>query len=351
MDGLDLALVDIADGSITLVASATHELPSELRATLIALAHAQNDNLDTLGHTDTALGIFIGAAINAFIAAEGVAPVDVLAIGSHGQTVRHRPTGAAPFTTQIGDPNQIAEATGITTVADFRRRDMAAGGQAAPLVPPFHEAILAATDESRVVLNVGGISNITWLNPGQPVTGFDTGPGNAMLDAWVEQHLGTPYDAGGAWSASGTVVPALLKACVADPYLGQPPPKSTGKEHYNLTWLQHHLPNAARPEDVQRTLVEFTARSIIDAVSAWAADCRRLLVCGGGRHNLVLMDRLTDLASFPVDTTDAFGWDGDAIEAAAFAWLAHRRLEHLAGNAPGVTGARGDRVLGGVYLG
>ena len=350
MDGLDLALVDIADAGITLVASATHELPGELKTTLIALAHAQNDNLDTLGQTDTALGMFIGTAINAFIAAEGVSPVDVQAIGSHGQTVRHRPTGAAPFTAQIGDPNHIAEATGITTVADFRRRDMAAGGQAAPLVPPFHAEILAATDESRVVLNVGGISNITWLHPGQPVTGFDTGPGNAMLDAWVEQHLGTPYDDGGAWSASGTVVPALLKACVADPYLGQPPPKSTGKEHYNLTWLQHHLPNAARPQDVQRTLVEFTARSIIDAVSAWAADCRRLLVCGGGRHNLVLMDRLTDLAGFPVDTTDAFGWDGDAIEAAAFAWLAHRRLEHLAGNAPGVTGARGERVLGGVYL-
>ena len=351
VDGLDLALIEVSATDISLVASATHELPSALKATLISLGQAQHDNLDALGHADTALGVFIGRSINDFIAAEGVPATDIRAIGSHGQTVRHRPTGTDPFTTQIGDPNYIAEITGITTVADFRRRDMAAGGQAAPLVPPFHEAILGADDESRVVLNVGGISNVTVLTPGQPVTGFDTGPGNALLDAWVGQHLHKTYDDGGVWSQSGTIVGGLLQACLDDPYLALEPPKSTGKEHYNLPWLQRLLPVAVKPEDVQRTLIEFTVKSVADAVSSWAGECERLLVCGGGRHNTFLMQRLSELASFPVTTTDTMGWDGDAVEAAAFAWLAYRRIEDLAGNAPDVTGAKGERVLGGVYLG
>ncbi len=351
VDGLDLALIDISDSVISLMASATHDLPSDLKATLMALGQAQGDDLDRLGHADTALGVFIGKSINDFLVAQNVARADIHAIGSHGQTVRHRPTGSDPFTAQIGDPNHIAEATGITTVADFRRRDMAAGGQAAPLVPLFHQAILGDINESRVVLNIGGISNITLLRPGRPVSGFDTGPGNALLDAWAAEHLGKPYDAGGAWSAKGAVVPALLNACSADPYLELPPPKSTGREHYNLAWLHRQLPEGFRPPDVQRTLVEFTTQSITDALSRWAPESDRLLVCGGGRHNTFLMDRLNDLVGLPLDTTDAFGWNGDAIEAAAFAWLAHRRLEHLAGNAPDVTGARGERVLGGVYLG
>ncbi len=269
------------------------------------------------------------------------------AIGSHGQTVRHRPEDASPFTLQIGDPSRIAEITGITTVADFRRRDMAAGGEAAPLVPPFHARIFASDAENRAIVNIGGIGNITVL---EPLSGFDTGPGNALLDAWCEAHTGRHYDAEGAWAAGGSVIPELLRTLRADPYLQRPPPKSTGKERYNLDWLHSMLDFEFDPRDVQRTLVEFTAGSIVDALNRWAPSVQRLLVCGGGRLNLLLTERLSVLAGRPVQTTDEHGWNGDAIEAAAFAWLAHRRLIEAPGNAPEVTGASGPRILGGVYV-
>ncbi len=268
------------------------------------------------------------------------------AIGSHGQTVRHRPQGPAPFTLQIGDPNQIAEITGIVTVADFRRRDLAAGGEAAPLVPPFHASVFGSDTEHRAVLNLGGIGNITILDP---LSGFDTGPGNALLDAWCEQHTGKPFDDAGGWALGGAVISDLLNKLLADPYLHRMPPKSTGKEHYNPTWLRALLDPGSAPRDVQRTLVEFTARSAVDAVHRWAPAVRRLLVCGGGRLNRLLMRRLAELSRCAVETTDDHGWNGDAIEAAAFAWLAHRRLNLEPGNVPRVTGAAGPRILGAVY--
>ncbi len=352
VDGLDLALVDIDDQHIELHASSTHSFSPELRSRLLALGQPGNDDLDRLGAADRALGLAIGRAINDFLDARSIDAQQVAAIGSHGQTVRHRPTGLQPFTWQIGDPNQIAETTGITCVADFRRRDMAAGGQGAPLVPPFHAALFRDRAHDRVVLNLGGIGNITVLpaDSSVAVSGFDTGPGNALMDSWVSRHCNRPFDQNGEWAAEGKPDEALLGALLGDPYLGQAPPKSTGREHYNLAWLdQHPRVGEIAPADVQATLLEFSARSAIDAIGRWADACDELLVCGGGRLNQTLMGRLAALAHCPVAATEDYGVNGDAIEAAAFAWLAAQTLRGNPGNAPAVTGARGPRVLGAIY--
>ncbi len=338
--------MDITECGIELVAFDTVPLPGELRNELICLAQGVDDNLDRLGHADTELGRHIGQSINNFLADLEQPKRALRAIGSHGQTVRHRPRGPSPFTMQIGDPSLIAETTGITTVADFRRRDLAAGGEAAPLVPPFHARLFSSRDERRAVVNIGGIGNVSTLDP---LGGFDTGPGNALLDAWCESHRGTPYDSEGRWASGGKIIDDLLTALLADPYLHGTPPKSTGKEHYNLAWLNGLLSPGLHPQDIQRTLLEFTARSITDALRRWAPGTERLLVCGGGRLNRLLLRRLRALADADVETTDAHGWNGDAIEAAAFAWLAYRRLVEQPGNVPEVTGARGPRLLGAVY--
>jgi anhydro-N-acetylmuramic acid kinase len=355
VDGLDIALLDLTDG-IALAGSTTKAFPESLRATLLALGQPGQDDLDKIGEVDAGLGTFTGEAILDFLNALEITPEQVRAIGSHGQTIRHRPDLSHPFTWQIGDPNRIAEITGITTVADFRRRDVAAGGQGAPLVPAFHEALFRTAEESRVLLNVGGISNITWLpaDPATSTSGFDTGPGNGLLDAWYAVHNDAPYDLDGAWARTGQVVVPLLDALLADPYLHRAPPKSTGREVFNLPWLQRQAdlsPWAA--QDVQRTLLEFTAASVITAIEQWAQPTDRLVVCGGGRHNGLLMERLADLAGVPVQALDSetLGFDGDSLEAAAFAWLAARRLENLPGNVAAVTGAAGPRVLGAVYPG
>jgi len=350
VDGLDIALLDMA-AEITFIASETLEFPVQLRSELLALGQGDQDNLDRLGTADRVLGSFIAHAVLDFLKSQNLQTTDIIAIGSHGQTVRHRPDAADPFTWQIGDPNLIAEVTHITTVADFRRRDMAASGQGAPLVPPFHAALLRVADEDRAILNIGGISNLTTLpgDPGIAISGFDTGPGNALMDAWCAAQLGKPYDADGVWAASGKVSAGLLADLMTDPYLQRPPPKSTGREHYNLNWLQSRLPGNLAAEDVQQTLLEFTVVAITEAVANWAAATQRLILCGGGRLNPVLVYRLRGLLEVPVNTTEDYGYDGDAIEAGAFAWLAQRCLAGLTGSASSVTGASGDRVLGGVY--
>ncbi len=349
VDGLDLALIGIDDVRIGLLHQDTVDFPEGLRATLLHLGQGEEgDQLDALGMADTALGRFVGEAVNNFLGTCELTKNEVRAIGSHGQTVRHRPDGGHPFSMQIGDPNLIAECTGLTTVADFRRRDLAAGGQGAPLVPGFHAAILGNAHEQRLVLNIGGISNLSVLQA--PLMGFDTGPGNALLDAWCTEHRASPFDADGAWAASGNLNPQLLQSLMSDPYLARPPPKSTGREHYNLPWLRQHLHVSLAPEDVQRTLLEFTAVSIRDAIKRWVPIFERLIVCGGGRLNALLMSRLASLIEAPVEPIDHHGWDGNAIEAAAFAWLAHQRLTGAPANAPSVTGAEGHRVLGAVYM-
>ncbi len=359
VDGLDLALVEISR-TIRVLASDTVSVPDALRARLLDLGRpgsvAGGDGLDLLGDADAALGDFIGEAIITFLRSAGHAPDDVTAIGSHGQTVRHRPASEHPFTLQIGDPNRIVERSGITTVADFRRRDMAAGGQGAPLVPPFHAALFRSGSENRAILNLGGIGNFTVLpaDPSRPITGFDTGPGNALMDDWIAHHRQRRYDAQGAWAASGAVDEGLLELLLADPYLSAPPPKSTGREHYNMDWLngqlrQHLADRALAPEVVQATLCAFTAETVARALAAWASETERVLVCGGGRHNRTLLAAIAGRVRCPVETTEEHGVDGDSIEAAAFAWLAHQTLNGQPGNEAAVTGATGPRVLGAVY--
>lgn len=352
VDGLDLALLEITS-SIRFVAAATAPLPDPLRTRLLDLGQPENDSLDDLGAADCALGRFIAEAALDFLNRNAINPGTVRAFGSHGQTVRHRPDQRDAFTWQIGDPNQIAEITGITTVADIRRRDMAAGGQGAPLVPRFHEALFSDGRTPLAILNIGGISNLSIL-PGlapEPIVGFDCGPGNALMDSWCAKHRGQPFDNDGAWAATGRVDDRLLEAMLSDAYLLRSPPKSTGREHYNLSWLEPLLSDQLNPADVQRTLLEFTARSIADAFVRWGGQSSALIVCGGGRRNAQLLSRLADLIDVPVETSEQRGYDGDAIEAAAFAWLAQRRLDMQPGSAASVTGASEDRVLGAVYPG
>ncbi|MEM8767284.1 MAG: anhydro-N-acetylmuramic acid kinase [Pseudomonadota bacterium] len=350
VDGLDLALLDLSSQP-RLVAATTHAFPDTLREELLAVGQPGNDDLDRIGALDAALGDFIGTAITTFLAASGRSRSEVAAIGSHGQTIRHRPDADHPFTWQIGDPNRIAERTGITTVADFRRRDMAAGGQGAPLVPAFHAALFRSPAENRVIANIGGIGNLTYLasDPTVAVSGFDAGPGNGLMDAWIARHDGSAFDADGSWASSGRVIESLLEAMLEDAYFQRPPPKSTGREAFNLPWLEAFSPASHAPEDVQRTLLELTVRSLVIATERYASPCDRFLVCGGGRENGLLMTRLAELLPCPVAPSEALDVDGDALEAAAFAWLAAQRLREAPGNAPAVTGAARDRVLGAVY--
>lgn len=360
VDGLDLALIEVDDsGAITIVAAATRPLPELLRRDLLALSQPEDDDIDLLGSCDQALGLFTATAVNAFIEGLGYASTSIRAIGSHGQTIRHRPPGTAslPFTLQIGDPHVIAENTGITTVADFRRRDIAAGGHGAPLVPRFHAELFNATGSDACILNIGGISNVSLI--GKDLTGFDTGPGNALIDQWCQQHQGLPYDRSGAWSAGGKVDNTLLQALQADPYFALQPPKSTGREYFNIDWLEKtasaHGLQLDAAQDIQATLTELTATTVIESLKAWGGGIKTLVVCGGGRLNDDLMHRIRQAAArltpIPslIEPSEYWGVDGDAIEAAAFAWLAHRRLQHLPGNVPAVTGAAGERVLGAIY--
>jgi anhydro-N-acetylmuramic acid kinase len=351
MDGLDLALVDMGSGRPAILSGKTVEFPPELRARMGALAACRDDDVDTVGIVDQQMGRFSAIAIVDFLRELDFGAGEVAAIGFHGQTIRHRPDGPWPFTLQIGDPNLIAEHTGIATVADFRRRDLAAGGQGAPLVPPFHAALLGDA-RARVVLNIGGIGNITVLPAGgaSPVTGFDTGPGNALLDAWITRHHGKPYDRAGAWAASGRVDRQLLERLLVDPYFDRRPPKSTGKEHFNIAWIDQRLSPPYDPADVQATLAALTAETIAVAIKRWGTDDGLVVVCGGGRLNACLMGFLTDaLPTHDLQPSEALGVGGDWIEAAAFAWLAARRMAQLPGNEPAVTGARGARVLGALY--
>lgn len=356
MDAVDAALVDLS-GRPRLLASASIPYPAALRRRLVELAQGTYGELAKLAHLDAELGRLFAQAATAAMERGGVRPRQVLAIGSHGQTVRHYPDPEAPSSLQIADPNLIATLTGVTTVADLRRRDMSVGGQGAPLAPAFHELLFRVRGRDRVVLNVGGIANVTVL-PGDvvlPVTGFDTGPGNALMDRWVERHLKQAMDVDGRWAASGRVDERLLERLLRDPYFSLPPPKSTGTSYFSLQWLDRHLAREDRRllrKNVQTTLCELTARSIADAVARHAPAAAEVLVCGGGAHNLALMFRLQVLlGEIPVKSTEDFGIAPGWIEAMTFAWLAQQTLSGRPGNLPSVTGARQAVVLGGIYPG
>lgn len=353
VDGIDAALVRFSPQP-ELLHARTYPLPDTLAARILAVSQANGRlGLDELGELDTRLGMALAEATNALLRESGRSPEEIVAIGSHGQTLRHRPTGEAPFTLQAGDANVIAERTGITTVADFRRRDVAAGGQGAPLVPAFHAAVLRSATEDRSVLNIGGIANLTLLPMHGAVSGFDTGPGNGLMDAWCLRHRGERFDRDGAFAASGTPDAALLERLCADPWLALPPPKSTGRDQFHGDWLDQRLAGLAlSPADVQATLGRFTAATIAQALARHMPGCQRLLVCGGGVHNSRLMaDLRAELPVMVVESTRAHGLDPDFVEAMAFAWLARETLAGRPGNMIEVTGARGPRVLGCLYPG
>lgn len=356
MDAIDAVLVDFAAPRPHLRGALNHPLPPDLRAELLELNRPDGSReLERLGRVDVAMGRLFAESVAALLSHCGVEGDRVAAIGSHGQTIRHCPQGEAPYTLQIGDPNVIAERTGITTVGDFRRRDVAAGGQGAPLVAAFHEVVLGADRETRVVVNIGGMANLTIL-PGErtrPTRGFDSGPGNVLLDDWAGRHRGCPFDEGGDWAHTGAVHPGLLQALLAEPFFSSAPPKSTGRERFNGPWLDRMVGRfQAAAVDVQATLSELTAVTIAAAVREHAPDAARVLVCGGGVRNGDLMTRLErHLAPLPVESTGLHGVDPDWMEAMAFAWLARRRLQGLPGNVPSVTGAGHPVVLGGLFFG
>ena len=354
VDGIDAALVEFGERCCQVVATHSHEYPDELRTALIAATREPRQcTIDTIGDLDVWVGeAFRDAALNLMSAAK-VKADDVAAIGSHGQTLRHQPRVDRPFSLQIGDPNVIAAGTGITTVADFRRRDIALGGEGAPLLPLFHEWLFSDEKKYRVVLNIGGIANITILPAGGgEVTGFDTGPGNTLLDAWVQSNRGDKFDDGGRWASSGEISSKLLELLLRDPYFHQAPPKSTGFEYFNLMWLRQAVSEVGDVEavDVQATLCALTARSIADAIQQYAPSTRDLLVCGGGIGNTELIRWLEQaLPDIEAHSTAEFGLAPEWVEAAAFGWLAKRCLEGEPGNLPTVTGAARAAILGGIY--
>ena len=352
MDAVDAVLASLDDVCVRLVATHSHPIPEALGSELRALTRDPATTLDALGGLDHRLGQLFGDAAMTLLDGAGVAPAQVRAIGSHGQTVRHRPDATAAFTLQLADPTRIVEATGIATVADFRRGDMAAGGQGAPLVPPFHAWLLSAYSGRHTVLNLGGIANLSLIEDGVLRGGFDTGPASTLLDAWVRRHLDLPFDESGGWAAGGTVNPALLERLLTEPYVHAAPPKSTGFELFNLGWLDDHLAGlpAIAPRDVMSTLSQFTVEVIGRALERHWPACTHGWICGGGERNADLLLRLANRTpQTRWASTQALGMPPAWMEAAAFAWLARARVNQLPGNAPCVTGARHEVVLGALY--
>lgn len=354
MDGIDAVLVRLDDSNCETIAAANYPYPGELRDALIGASQKPDaTTIDALGDLDHWVGTCFRDAVIALLDSSATASSLIRAIGSHGQTIRHCPNSERPFTLQIGDPNIIASGTGITTVADFRRRDLAAGGEGAPLAPAFHRWLFADELEARVVLNIGGIANITVLpESGNEVTGFDTGPGNGLMDAWTQQELNRPFDDGGAWAHSGEVLPGLLSCMLQDAYFSLSPPKSTGFEYFNIDWLEHYAGGKSfSTADIQATLLALTVQSIGDAITRYAPGTREILLCGGGVHNIALVDGLYRLPlSVKWSSTSDYGLDPDYVEAAAFAWLGRQTILGQPGNLPSVTGARQPEVLGGIYV-
>lgn len=373
VDGIDCALVQCATNSgqtsagtldqapdqtsVEVIATHEHALPPSLCERIRNISEAGPDEIERLGVLDREIGLLFAEAALALLSTSQTSAAEVRAIGSHGQTIRHRPPSSRlddtpSFTLQIGDPNTIAERTGITTIADFRRRDIAAGGEGAPLAPAFHAAAMATNEIKRAIVNIGGIANASLLDGHTLVQGFDTGPGNTLLDHWVTKHLNQPYDAHGQWAATGKVQEKLLEQLLQHPYFELRGARSTGKEAFNYIWLDEQIPSdtPATPADIQATLAQFTAASISAGIQNSALTVDEVYICGGGAHNTDLLQRLKKiLPRATVESTAQIGFDPDWVEAIAFGWLANQCLRRLPGNSPTVTGADGFRVLGGIY--
>ncbi len=353
LDGVDTVLVGFDQLKPILLSSYVHPIEPDLRETLLETIHPEwQGSLADIGILNQRLGKLFADAVCSLIKNNDIEQKSITAIGSHGQTLWHQPIGKHPFSLQLGDPSIIAEQTGITTIADFRSRDIAAGGQGAPLVPAFHKELLTDIDKNRVILNIGGIANITILPSSastQMVSGYDTGPGNGLLDAWIAKHQKMSYDKNGNWAKSGTINEKILTKLLEEPYFSLPSPKSTGKELFNLTWLESLIGNQLlqeKPENIQATLTELTAITISHNV----INCDELYVCGGGAQNSNLIEQLKfHLPNTEIDSTAKLGIDPDWMEAIAFAWLAKQAYERRSGNLPAVTGARGERILGAIY--
>ena len=352
LDGVDVVLVDMAGGQTALVAQSEYAMPPELKAQILAACSGEPLSLQAVGELDRELGCLFAAAVNHLLDEHQIDREAVRAIGCHGQTVWHQPDGEHPFTMQIGDANIIAARTGIDTVADFRRKDVALGGQGAPLVPAFHQTLFGSPDSSVVVLNIGGIANITVLRPGQPVLGYDTGPGNMLMDSWCQQHSDEHFDRDARLALEGEINPTLLDKLLQEPWLARSAPKSTGRELFSKAWLAAQLNGVdISAADVQRTLCEYTAETIAAQIAQWhSGDHAQILVCGGGARNPLLMQRLRELLpDWNISRTDDLGVSSDYMEAMAFAWLAYRFEQRLPGNVPEVTGASRSAILGVLY--
>jgi|TARA_B110000503_G_scaffold126766_1_gene195717 anhydro-N-acetylmuramic acid kinase len=361
-DSIDAVLVDLGSHKPEVLLTYSLELEDNIKEQINSLNISGADEIHRMSQLDRSLGLLFAQAVNELVclskSLKGIK--DILAVGSHGQTIRHYPPGEIPnndlgYSLQIGDPNTIAELTGITTVADFRRRDIALGGQGAPLVPRFHLEFFEKIGSVRAIINIGGISNVTLL-PGDgivsSVLGYDTGPGNGLMDKWIKTHLGDNYDESGAWASEGNVAEALLSSLMSAPYVIEPAPKSTGPELFNLYWLQKHLSKlpSYNPRDVQATLLEFTAQTIAQALHSHGFKIDEVYICGGGAHNTSLVKRLEGLLyPAPVASTSTLGIAPSWVEAVAFAWLAKQTIEGMPGNIPTVTGAKKASVLGAIY--
>jgi len=348
MDCIDAALVDFSDGQIKLVACQSRAWPDHVHDEILASRQLPDADLGALDLLDVTAGEIFASAANGVISKAGLDADEVIAIGNHGQTIRHKPDGPAPFSLQIGDAWTIAKLTGIKVVSDFRSADINAGGEGAPLAPAFHNAVFRSTDEDRTIVNIGGITNLTILPSGsdQPVFGFDSGPGNTLMDEWMRIHHDKSFDENGAWAASGKIDDDLLNRLLKDAYFLKTAPKSTGFEYFNCRWLEPCLSDNLRKQDVQATLCELTARTIADAVKRYSRDSH-ILICGGGFHNQHLISRLRNhLPENNIESTEVLGVHPDWVEAMAFAWLARQTVNGEPGNLPTVTGARSAVVLG-----
>lgn len=348
LDGIDAVLATFENNTCKLLQSQFIPFDEALRVELLALNSAGANELERAALAANELSRRYAATIQALLGKAKIRATQVKAIGCHGQTVRHRPD--LGFTIQLANPALLAELTGIAVVADFRSRDIAAGGQGAPLVPAFHAALFRHPERHRVIVNIGGISNLTSLPPGSAILGFDCGPGNLLLDAWTTLHLGQPYDKDGAWAASGHLIPELLRQLFAEPFFAAPPPKSTGRDLFNLTWLKHFLSADFAPADVQATLLELTVEGISAAILEHCNTASEIYLCGGGAHNGALVRRLKQsLPNRGIALTDDLGVNADWVEAFAFAWLARQTVNANPGNLPEVTGAKGARILGAIH--
>lgn len=357
VDGIDAALVEFIEDKIRLVAF--EYLPFS-KATQKKIQHLSQADCPILlkkyGTLDTQLGVLFSQAVNNLLDKANLSNSSITAIGSHGQTIYHATDIASAFSLQISDPNIIAETTGITTVSDFRRRDIAAGGQGAPLVPAFHQAVFAQTfdltQQNISVINIGGIANISYLSSNK-VIGFDIGPGNTLMDHWCQKNLDIAFDTNGEWAKTGTPNPTLVNHLKQDPYFDLVPPKSTGKEYFSPNWLNEKISHFSECDinDIQASLCQFTAETIVEAIHQHAPDTNHTLICGGGIHNEYLINTIKESLSHSVSSTSEFGINPDHVEAMAFAWLARQTIKNLPGNLTEVTGAKNPVILGGIYRG